>query len=149
MIIYHCRSLSVCTNLCSTLPLNRGSHKVLDSIIPTLPNIPHDVLNIGRISKFCLICSFFCNISTYKRILIVSHLWRKTIKCKTRLHTRPYEGCISAKEGQGSQRTREKEGIKIRITVANPILVNIHSWEDACRTVLISTYNSRIYSPAL
>lgn len=50
------------------------------ALFPTLLNIPHDVLNVGRISKFCFIGSFFLNISTYKIILIVSDLMKKNYK---------------------------------------------------------------------
>lgn len=66
--------------LCSTLPLNRRGHKGLECFIQTLPNVPHDVLNVGRISKFCFIGSSFLNISTYKIILIVSDLMKKNYK---------------------------------------------------------------------
>lgn len=68
----------ICTkwNLCSTLPLE-GVTGHLSALLQTLPNIPHDVLNIGRISKFCFIASSFLNISTYKRILIVSDSMKK------------------------------------------------------------------------
>lgn len=50
---------------------------------------------------------------------------------------------------RGLKEQERKEDYRVRITVANPILLNIHRWEDACRIVLVSTYNSRIYSPAL